>query len=132
AEGCISAVWLYHNFLDTSHTISQGILTETGSYWHGIMHRREPDFSNSKYWFHKVGYHAIFDTLCQEAAQIASSADGAPEALASQSSWDSAGFVDLCADALEGRSAHDTSCREIQQREWELLFDYSYKQALGG
>lgn len=132
AEGCISAVWLYHNFLDTSHTISQGILTETGSYWHGIMHRREPDFSNSKYWFRKVGYHEVFDGLCKEAAQIASDAGGAPEVLTSQSSWDPAAFVDLCADALEGRSGHDALCREIQQREWELLFDYSYKQAIGG
>ena len=24
AEACLSAAWLYHNYLDTSHTISQG------------------------------------------------------------------------------------------------------------
>ena len=68
ARACISAMWLYHNFLDASHTISQNIHTATGSYWHGIMHRREPDFSNSKYWFGKVGNHAIFDDLCKAAA----------------------------------------------------------------
>ena len=131
AESCLSGVWLYHNFLDTSHTISQAIYTETGSCWHGIMHRREPDSSNSKHWFRKVGEHEIFDDLCKKAAQIASDTEGAPEALISQSSWDSAAFVDLCVDALEGRSGNDALCREIQQREWELLFDYSYKQAIG-
>ena len=27
AQACISGMWLYHNFLDASHTISQGIHT---------------------------------------------------------------------------------------------------------
>ncbi len=52
-----SAIWLYVDELDRSHTISQGILDATGSYWHGIMHRREGDFSNAHYWFRKVGDH---------------------------------------------------------------------------
>ncbi len=131
ANACVSGVWLYHNFLDASHTISQGIHTATGSYWHGIMHRREPDFSNSKYWFRKVGHHAIFGDLCKAAARIASGVSNAPEILTTQANWDALAFVDLCADALEGRSAHDALCREIQLREWELLFDYSYRKAVG-
>ena len=32
AEACISGVWLYHNYLDTSHTISQGLPSITGSF----------------------------------------------------------------------------------------------------
>ena len=44
---CLSAIWLHHDFLDESHSISQNIATTTGSFWHGIMHRREGDYSLS-------------------------------------------------------------------------------------
>jgi hypothetical protein len=48
ASACLAGLWLYHDFLDPSHTISQGIDTPEGSYWHGLMHRREPDAENPK------------------------------------------------------------------------------------
>src|SRR3974390_1770578 len=51
AMGCLAGLWLVHDFLDESHRISQDIATTSGSYWHGIMHRREPDPDNAKYWF---------------------------------------------------------------------------------
>lgn len=51
----IAALWLYVDELDKSHVVSQAIDTPTGSYWHGIMHRREGDFDNSHYWFDRVG-----------------------------------------------------------------------------
>ncbi len=54
-----AALWLYADELDRSHVISQGIPDATGSFWHGIMHRREGDFGNSHYWFHKVGDHPV-------------------------------------------------------------------------
>ena len=43
ADACLAGIWLLHDFLEESHRISQGIPTSTGSYWHGIMHRREPE-----------------------------------------------------------------------------------------
>ncbi len=63
ANACISALWLHHDFLDRSHQISQNIATSSGSFWHGIMHRREGDYWNSKYWFRQVGNHPIFTDL---------------------------------------------------------------------
>src|SRR4051812_8366636 len=48
---CVAGIWLLHDYLDESHKISQGIDTTSGSFWHAIMHRREGDFSNAKYWF---------------------------------------------------------------------------------
>src|SRR4029079_6033740 len=56
-RACLAGLWLVYDFLDESHRISQDIDTSTGSFWHGVMHRREGDFSNGKYWFRRVGSH---------------------------------------------------------------------------
>lgn len=54
-----AGLWLYVDDLDRSHTVSQSIETKTGSYWHGIMHRREGDFSNSRYWHNRAAGHPL-------------------------------------------------------------------------
>ncbi|MBW7459594.1 hypothetical protein ACFOLF_27230 [Paenibacillus sepulcri] len=49
---------LCNDSLDESHSYSQEIEDDsTGSYWHGIMHRMEGDYSNANYWFHRAGAH---------------------------------------------------------------------------
>ena len=58
-----AALWLYVDELDRSHEISQSLNDATGSYWHGIMHRREGDFSNSHYWFNRTGRHPAMAAL---------------------------------------------------------------------
>ena len=62
-ETLAAGLWLYIDELDRSHTISQGISSATGSFWHGIMHRREGDFGNSHYWFNRTGYHPAMDSI---------------------------------------------------------------------
>jgi hypothetical protein len=133
AQACLSAMWLYHDFLDESHQISQSISTVEGSYWHGIMHRREPDFSNSKYWFRRVGEHPIFGPLRQAAPALVS-ATGKHEStvfLLSQPSWDPFAFIDLCEACAKRHSPAEMLCRQIQKCEWQLLFDYCYHHAIG-
>jgi len=64
-----AAVWLLAGELDRSHEVSQGIETPEAAYWHGIMHRREGDFWNAKYWFRKVGKHPVFVQLAEQISQ---------------------------------------------------------------
>jgi hypothetical protein len=133
ARCCIAGLWLLHDYLEESHRISQGISTPTGSYWHGIMHRREPDYSNSKYWFRGVGRHPIFPELAREAQRLAAQhgTDTASAFLASGASWDPFGFVDVCAAAARGPEMVEHLCRQIAQAEWRLLFDHCYRHATG-
>src|SRR4051812_15121140 len=58
-----SALWLLHDFLDEPHAISQELNTPTGSLLHAIMHRREPDAWNSKYWLRRVGDHPVYPLI---------------------------------------------------------------------
>jgi len=130
AEACCAGLWLYHNFLEESHNISQRIEDSTGSYWHGIMHRREGDFSNAKYWFRKVGPHAIFPALRDDARQLAAVAEASiPAWLADGAAWDPFAFVDQCAAVVEEGKNDAGLCQRIAGREWQLLFDHCFRAA---
>ena len=83
ADGCLAGLWLLHGFLDESHEISQSLKTAEGSFWHGIMHRIEPDFWNSKYWYRQVGSHQVIDSMAKRNSEYP------------------AGFVDACERAHE-------------------------------
>lgn len=102
-----SALWLLAGDLDRSHTISQDMPSAEGSFWHGIMHRRENDFSNAKYWFRRVGNHAAF-------AQISRLHPGVYD--------DPMSFIDCVEAALRG-GGDDTGLREAQWTEWQCLMD---------
>jgi hypothetical protein len=96
-----SALWLYIDELDRSHTVSQGIEDATGSFWHGIMHRREADFPNSHHWFRKVGDHP---------------------AIALVGGYDPHRMIDEVEALHTGDPEH---LIELQRREWQTLFSWS-------
>ena len=131
ARLCVAGLWLLHNHLEECHKIAQSIKTSDGSYWHAIMHRREGDFLNSKYWFRRVSEHEIFPELLKKAKKVVTQGD--PESqinvLVTQSQWDPLTFVDLCEAAKHGK-ANAEFCQSIQQIEWKLLFDYCYKKTV--
>lgn len=128
AKACLAAVWLYHDFLDESHRISQSIPSTTGSYWHGIMHRREPDSSNSKYWFRKVGQHPIFNRLFEHVRELPDA--GNLSLLAGWTEWDPFRFIDFCQKHYRQGDAGEEFGKAIQLKEWQVLFDYSYANAV--
>jgi hypothetical protein len=133
ADCCLSGLWLAHNFLDQSHTISQGVPTASGSFWHGIMHRREPDYANAKYWFRRVGEHPVFPSLASRAGELAAQhpVDDRAAFLVDCANWDPFAFVDLCQAVAVGRASSGLLCRHVAWAEWELLFDYCYRAASG-
>src|SRR4051812_48137815 len=119
ARACLAGLWLYHDFLDESHAISQELDTKEGSFWHAIMHRREPDAGNSKYWWRAVGSHPVLDRLVADAPGVGY-AYTTPQS-----------FVDFCERVRGTGSADEELAKRVQALEWRLLFDWCYGRAFG-
>jgi hypothetical protein len=100
-----AGLWLYVDDLDRSHSVSQGIDTATGAFWHGIMHRREGDFSNCLYWMRRAAGHPL---------------------LRGSDALDAAGLV----QAVEAAGGEDIpELVERQRAEWSALFDWCVKSS---
>lgn len=128
AAACVrSGLLLMANDLDASHAVSQTISTADGSFWHGIMHRREPDFGNSKYWFRRVGSHPAFPLLADRAGS-----GPAAEEIRKGGGWDAFHFVDLVEGCERGqRPELGDELIELQELEMHTLLEYVYRKAIG-
>jgi hypothetical protein len=127
AQALHAALWLLFDFMTESHDISQQIATPSGSFWHGILHRREPDAFNAKYWMARVGEHPVFPELLNDARELAAGEPALAAKLSALKTWDAAWFVDQCCSP---QSAGATEVLlTIQRREWALLFDYNFGKA---
>ena len=133
ADAMLAGLWLWHDWLDSSHTISQSLTNSTGSFWHAIMHRREGDFSNAKYWYARCSGHPVIQTLAPFVNDIIHPlpADKAYLRL-TQGGWNPNAFVDL-AEEFHRRPAdprHGVAVA-LQRLEWRLLFDHCTRAASG-
>jgi hypothetical protein len=117
ARCCLAGLWLHHDCLDEAHTLAQEVHTPSGSYWHAIMHRREPDAGNSKYWWRRVGNHPVFAQLGEAASRLGWRA------------WDPEAFVDACENERGRGGEREVLLRQVQRVEWNLLFAWCYDRA---
>jgi hypothetical protein len=121
------ALWLY-GFLDESHSIAQGIDSSEGSYWHALMHRSEGDFSNSKYWYRRVGRHAIFPALLGAARQLKVNSRSTLAPILELSDWDPFRLVDAMEQAARRETEDGVLLQAIAREEYNLLMGYCLSQ----
>lgn len=123
-EAALAGLWLYFSCFEESHSISQDIHTADGSYWHGILHRQEPDPGNAGYWFRRVGRHPIFPALREAAAEILTELTQ-PVGFTPGSAWDPFEFIEFCETARRRPgSQEELAARRIALAEWQLLFHH--------
>ena len=113
--GLCAGLWLYVDELDRSHAFSQRLTGPTGCYWHAIMHRREGDFPNAKYWYRKAGDHPAMNHI-DLAGGMAAGSDIAE--------YDALAFVDRVERANQRNESDSPDLVALQHHEWRALFEW--------
>jgi hypothetical protein len=128
SEAVRSGLYLYCGYWDEAHSAADSVENPDAYFWHGIVHRQEPDPGNSAYWFRRTGVHPVFTRLCAEAAGCGYKIETAVSARA----WDPFAFIEYCESARRRPgSKEEQVAMKVQLIEWQLLFDYCARSSRG-
>ncbi len=106
--------------IDESHGIVQKIDGDESAYWHGMLHRREGDFDNARYWFRRAGTLSVFGELHHSACAVS-------PIVAAQLNWDPYLFTGLCEQNKFGETETTGELVKLQRIEFQTVFDYTWR-----
>lgn len=105
-----TGLFLLNDDLASGHALAQSLQGQPlGDFWHAIIHRREADWNNARYWFGKAGPEAIL-------TQIYGSDPKAPDA-----------FINRCRKIGRGQEAE---LEQFQQEEMAQLLVYAFSLSI--
>lgn len=144
-----NALYQNNDDLDAAHQICQNAGNDSDlpeiSYWHGIIHRREPDFNNARSWFQKSQNLGVNDTLYRATYNLLQRAIQMPDYgnareialqflkhLQNQETWDVFYFLNLCEAQAQNKDPHlEKLLEDIQALEFQTLFHWTFQKAIG-
>jgi hypothetical protein len=128
-----AALYLCFDCFEESHNIAnehEG--TVAGNWIHAILHRREPDPGNSKYWYARVqAPDKVLKAIGGEALAFlqkvkALELESLTEKIKKSKLWEPAAFVDLC-DQYRKKDPQNPAYKALaglQEIEWRALAEY--------
>ncbi len=131
----VCGLWLWQDWIHESHNLSQNLETPTGSLWHAVMHRREGDFNNAKYWYGRCRNHPALAEMASAGTQLVRSSPAADDNARTilRGGWDPYALTDFVESVYDSPDNHPpvALARDLQTLEFQILFDYTVRLARG-
>lgn len=134
ADSLITAMlWLRIGVIDPPHEIVQAETTPLASYLHGVVHRLEGDYWNSKYWFRQVRDSRLLQSLSHSMEEKLKEANlfsfAASFKIMQGSSFVASEFVSACEQQSQQATPDLESAASLQLvgwAEWVSLWELIY------